>query len=132
MTTAEQMSSSESAMENEINTALDQFSQAEKKLKNEVLKDNKDLKAWTKAEMQAYLDSGELKKRIDGYIQVNGTAINVDKIAMDDASGLLTVKYKIDLNGEQKAVTSFFQIMGETNNTYLQFKNNPKTNTEVT
>lgn len=51
---------------------------------------------------------------------------------MDDASGLLKMKYKINLGIEEKTVTTYLQIMGETNNSYLQFKNNPTTNTETT
>ena len=114
-------------LQKEVNQALSKFSAEEKNLESEVLA-NKDLKAWSKEEMKDSLDSGELKKRMDEYIQLNGEKIQISNIEMD--KDLLKMKYKVKLGGEERDLTAYIQIMWETNNSYFQFMNNPKTNTE--
>ncbi|MEI7564048.1 MAG: hypothetical protein WCJ39_10945 [bacterium] len=55
-TKVETLTSKESTLENEVNQALKDFSAEAMQLQNEIIK-NKDLKVWTKEEMEAYLAS---------------------------------------------------------------------------
>ncbi len=130
MENLEKLTSEESAKEKEINEALNSFSEEMMRLEREI--NNKDIKPWTKEEMQAYLNSGEFKKRIDEYILVNGEKISVANIEMDATTGLLKMKYKVKMDNVEKELTTYLQIAGETNNSYLQFKKNPAAKTEAT
>lgn len=128
-TNLEILKSKDLALENEVNQALKDFSAEAMQLQNEIIK-NKDLKVWTKEEMEAYLTSWELLKRIEWYIQINGDKISISKLEMDATSGLLKMKYKVKFWAVEKELISYFQVVGETNNSYLQFKTNPVTNVD--
>ncbi len=132
MAQLEHLASKESLLENETNAALQAFSLEMKKLQNEVLSSKKDLKARTKEEMKTYLESGELRKRMDGYVKINGEKIEISKIELDETNSLLKMKYKVKFGDVPKEINSFFLIMGEENNTYLQFKKNPAAKADVT
>lgn len=131
MTNLEKANIQASTLENEVNQALNKFSAEKNQLKSEVIQTNKDLKSRTKEQMKDYVESGECKKRIDAYIQVNGEKINVSKLEMDDINGLIKMKYKITIDGTEKEITTYMKIMGENNNTYMQFQKKTPEDKEV-
>lgn len=136
MANLEKLSSPEASLQEELNKALADFSAEQMKLKREIESSN-DLKARTIDEMQAYLDSGELKKRLEGYIQVNGSPATISSIEMATDKNskklqALKIKYKATMDNVTKELSSYLQIVGETNNSYIKFINNPETNKEVT
>lgn len=132
MANLEKLASQESTQQKEINKALTEFSKETNKLKGEIASTNKDLKPRTKEEMEKPLKSGEIMKRAKEYVQINGEAINITTIEMDDASGLLKMKYKAKFGEVEKEISTFFQIVGEENNTYLQFKKSPTAKNDTT
>ncbi|MEI7919876.1 MAG: hypothetical protein WCH65_07060 [bacterium] len=122
----------ESTLENEVNQALSKFSAEKNQLKSSVIENNKDLRSRTKEEMKDYVESGECKKRIEEYIKINGEKINVSKLEMDNANGLIKMEYKITIDGTEKEITTYMKIMGEANNTYIQFQKNPTLQKDIT
>lgn len=131
MVNVEKLTSRESLLENEINEALSGFSAEEMKLKKNI-ETSKDINSRTVEEMEAYLNSGELKKRLDAYIQVNGTKVDISSVELDKTNKTLKMKYKVMMDGTSKDITSYFQIVGETNNSYLKFTANPDKKTDIT
>jgi len=111
----------ESNLQKEINEALKNFSAEEMALKSSITSKNKDIKERTKEEMKEELDSWELRKRIDTYIQINGQKIAIVDLDMDDNKGLLKMKYKVMFDNVEKEISSYFKIVGEKNSSYLQF-----------
>lgn len=111
----------ESNLQKEINEALKKFSAEEMALKSSITSKNKDIKERTKEEMKEELDSWELRKRIDTYIQINGQKIAIVDLDMDDNKGLLKMKYKVIFDNVEKEISSYFKIVGEKNSSYLQF-----------
>lgn len=130
MANLEKLNTQEFLLEDEINAALKSFSIETMALKKSITK-NKETKERTKEEMKDYLDSGELRKRMDVYIKINGKKIDISDLEMDDASGMLKIKYNVLFGTTQKEISSYFKIVGETNNNYIQFINNPTTNIDV-
>ena len=131
MTNLENLTTQESTLENEINDTLKDFSAEEMKLKKNI-ETSKDINSRTVEEMEAYLNSGELKKRLDAYIQVNGTKVDISSVELDKTNKTLKMKYKVMMDGTSKDITSYFQIVGETNNSYLKFTANPDKKTDIT
>ncbi len=131
MENLETITSKESSLTNELNEALQEFSASENTLKNEIITSNKDLKPRTKEEMTEYITSWECKQRIEKYIQVNGLPIIISQIAIDEASSLIQIQYTVTLGDNTQKITSYMQIMGEKNNTYIQFKKNPTTENDA-
>lgn len=121
----------ESNLQKEINEALKWFSAEEMALKSSITNKNKDIEPRTKEEMKEYLDSGEVRKRMDTYIKVNGAKIEISSLEVDDTNGLLKIKYKAMFGNVQKEISSYFKIVGEKNNSYIQFVDNPTTNTDI-
>ena len=132
MTNLEKANIQESTLENEVNQALSKFSAEKNQLKSSVIENNKDLRSRTKEEMKDYVESGECKKRIEEYIKINGEKINVSKLEMDNANGLIKMEYKITIDGTEKEITTYMKIMGEANNTYIQFQKNPTLQKDIT
>lgn len=132
MVNVEKLTSRESLLENEINEALSGFSAEEMALKNSVNGKN-DLKQQTKEKMEEELKSWEIKKRVEGYIQMNGEKIAITDIKivepMDAKSGknllLFEMEYTVMLDGKTVNGRTYFKIMEGTNNSYFQFVKDP-------
>ena len=82
----------ESMKDLEMNEAIESFSDLESQAKNEVVNTinaPEALKAQSKENLEKDLKSGELKKRIEEYIQVNGKKIENSEISIDAKGNIL-------------------------------------------
>ena len=123
MANLETLNTQESLLEKEINDAMKEFSAEEMTLKSSINSKNKDIQPRTKEEMKEELDSWELRKRLDTYIQINGQKIAISNLEMDDNKGLLKMKYKVMFDNVENKISSYFKIVGEKNSSYLKFLN---------